>query len=1052
MAEEQKRGGGVVRWFAENAIAANLLMIVLLVGGLLSTRELRQEVFPEVTRDIVRVQVSYPGASPEEVEQGIVLSVEEAIRAVDGVEEIRARASEGNAIVHADLLRGADVQQALNDIKSEVDRITTLPQGAERPVITIPSNRQHVVHVIIHGQQPVQTLKDLAEDLRRALLSEPQVSLVQISGVPPPEVSIEVPQQQLRRYDLSLQQVADTVRAASIDAPAGGIRSPSGEVLVRTTERKEYGQQFGDVVLRSNPDGSRLRVRDVATVKDGFRETDEAAYFNGDPAVTVQVYRVGDQTPIEVAQVVKTTVERLRGQAPGVSYTIWDDRSEIYESRVNLLLSNAAMGLVLVLLILGLFLQPRLAFWVTLGIPISFFGAILFMPTLGVSLNMISLFAFLLALGIVVDDAIVVGESVFSERSKHHEALQSAITGTRKVALPVVFAVLTTVVAFAPMLFLPDETGKLYANIPMIVIPILLLSLVEALFILPAHLAHVKKERDDTALGWISKWQSAFSRGFESFIERRFRPIVTWIVSYRLIAIAAGVGTLLLCVGVVGGGFIKFNFMPKIEGDQVTSTVEMPFGTSVKDTERIAQRMTQAAREVLREQNIESYRGVYTHVGQVTQGSAMGVRTSTGSHLASVVVALGPSDERALSSREFSRLWREKLGDVAGPRRVNFQFAIGPGSDAGYGVELRHPDRETLQRAAADLAAVLRSYKGVYNVDDGFSEGKPQFDVELTPSGRAFGITEADLARQLRNAFYGAEAQRDQRGRDELRVYVRRPEHERTSMYYLDSFLVRTPNGGEVPLKLAAKVTRARSFTQIERENASRAVDLSADVDIDVTTPNDVARDIEGTTIPRLLDEYPGLTWEVSGQQLRQARSLAALSTGLTVALLVMFALMAMAFRSYVQPLIVMFAIPFGFVGALAGHLLMGYNLSLVSVLGLVALAGVVVNDSLVLVAAANELRREGLSARDAIIEAAVTRFRPVLLTSLTTFAGLAPMILETSVQARFLIPMAISLGFGVLFVTFIALGLVPALFILVEDVREWLGEEKGEAAIAPGE
>ena len=1048
--EAQPPERGVTAWFVKNPIAANLIMLLLLIGGLLTTRDVKQEVFPEVGRNMVRVAIAYPGASPEEVEQGTVLAVEEAIRAVDGVEEIRARATEGQAMITADLLRGVNVEQALNDIKSEVDRITTFPQGAERPVITIPSNRTQVINIVIHGEQPLGTLKELAEDARRALLADPRISVVELSGVPLPEISIDASQEALRRYGLTLADVASAVQHASVDVPGGGIRTEAGEILIRTTERREAGLEFQNIEIRRQPDGSVVRVRDVATVRDAFRETDEAAFLNGEPAVRLGVFRIGEQTPVEVADVVKQYVQQQRGRISGVEYTLWDDQSEIYRSRVNLLLRNAAVGLILVLGILGLFLKPRLAFWVTLGIPISFLGAILFMPIVGVSVNMLSLFAFLLALGIVVDDAIVVGESVFAENresSKQGAAvpggkigLRAAVVGTRKVAMPVVFAVLTTVAAFAPLLFLPDEAGEFYANIPAIVIPILILSLVEALIILPAHLAHSgnpsSPRRANSPVARLMSLQERFSTWFEQMVERRYRPLVQRLVRHRYVTLSAGVAVLLLAVGIVRGGFIKFDFMPKIEGDQVSASVQMPLGTSVQDTRAVAERLTNAAKAVASEFGDEQTRGIYTQVGVVVSGGGPdGPRQSTGSHVANVEIALMSADYRTFSSREFTRRWREKVGELAGPERLTFNYAIGPGSDAAYAVELRHPDRSTLRRAASEVAQELSAFAGVHDIDDGFSEGKPQFDVRLKPQARALGITEQDLAQQLRYAFFGAEAQRDQRGRDELRVYVRRPPEERASLYYLEQFLVRTPGGGEIPLQLAADIVQGESFTLIERENSSRAVDISAEVDIDVTSPNDVAAAIEGDTIPRLLQEYPGLTWERSGQQMRQDRSFAALSTGLSIALLVMYGLMAMAFRSYVQPVIILAAIPFGIVGALGGHLLLGYNLSLVSVLGMVALSGVVVNDSLVLIAAANDHAEDGKPVTVAVEQAGVDRFRAVLLTSLTTFAGLAPMILETSVQAQFLIPMALSLGFGVLFVTVIALGLVPALYCAVHDL-----------------
>ncbi|MGM0556623.1 MAG: efflux RND transporter permease subunit [Myxococcota bacterium] len=1030
---------GAIAWMTTNSVAANLLMVVLIVGGLIMINRVKQEVFPEIERDMVRVEIAYPGASPEEVESGVLLAVEESIRGIDGIEEIRGDAAEGRASVSADLLRGADKDKALNDITAAVGRITSLPQDAERPVVSLASNQQQVLSIIISGDKTPRELERLAEETRRQLLTKKTVSLVKITGMPPPEISIEVSQESLRRYGLTLQQVADAVRASSIELPGGGVRTEGGEVLLRTTERKEFGWEFDDVAVLSRPDGTRVTLADIATIKDTYRETDEAAYLNGERAVQVQVFRVGDQTPIDVSDTVKDYLDNDLQAPQGVSYQVWNDRSDIYRDRINLLLENAGLGLILVLLLLGLFLKPRLAFWVTLGIIISFMGAILLMPALGVSLNMISLFAFLLALGIVVDDAIVVGEAIFNARSEHDNLIDAAIAGTREVAVPVVFAVLTTMVAFTPLLFIPGMMGQFFENIPMIVIPILLFSLVEALGILPAHLAHGKTS-EDSFLAKISAPQRAFSNWVEYAIDAYYRPFVEKVVEYRYITIAASLGLLVLTAGVIGGGLVKFNFFPEIEGDQSNVSIEMPFGTSVGETERVMKIATDAARTVMRENGGEEKlgRGVYAQIGRVVeQGGPQGARVSTGSHVSQVTVSLVPPDQRELSAAEFTSLWREEMGTVAGVERLNFEFSIGPGTGAPVSFELRHGDQDILERAAKDAAAALDEYTGVFDINDGFQEGKPQLDFELLPAARALGVTEADLARQVRNAFYGAEARREQRGRNELRIFVRRPRDERETMYSIEKMMIRTPNGGEIPLERAAKITRGTSPTEIERENGSRAVDLSADVDLEQTTPNSVMSSVESELLPMLMDKYPGLSWEKSGQQMQQEDSFEALSTGMMIALMVMFALMAVTFRSYIQPLVIMFAIPFGAVGATIGHLVLGYNLSLISVLGLIALSGVVVNDSLVLIAAANDYRRKGEGAHQAIVDAGARRFRPILLTSLTTFFGLAPMIAETSVQAKFLIPMAISLGFGVLFVTVIALVIVPATYMVVEDVRQ---------------
>ncbi|MFP4601194.1 MAG: efflux RND transporter permease subunit, partial [Persicimonas sp.] len=728
---------GPLAWMAQNSVAANLLMVICIVGGLLMLQDIQQEVFPEVTRDTVNVRVAYPGASPEEVEQGVLLALEEAVRGVEGIKEIRGGANEGSARLSAELLMGANRDRALNDITAAVGRVTSLPETAERPVISLSTRRREVITVIVHGEANTHSLKGLAEEMRRQFLTKPNISVVEVAGLPQPEISIEISQQNLREYDLTLQRVADTIRASSMDLPAGGIRTENGEILLRTTARKEWGSEFREIIVKSNPDGSSVTLDQIATVKDGWAETGQAAYFDGEPAVQLKVFRVGDQTPIGISTTVK---EHIASMSPpkGVSYTLWNDRSEIYQDRINLLLKNAMVGLFLVLFLLGLFLEARLAFWVTLGIVISFMGALLFLPSLDVSINMISLFGFLLALGIVVDDAIVVGEAVHSARSEHDNLLDAAISGTREVAMPVVFAVLTTIVAFTPLLFIPGTAGQMFSNIPLIVIPVLVFSLIEALLILPAHLGHGGTSED----GWLYKLsapQRRFSRWFEAAIARYYRPTVTWVVENRYATVAASIGLLMLTAGVIAGGHIKFNFFPKIEGDEVSVAIELPYGAAVEDTDRAMKRVERSAIETLEEMGGRQKigRGVYAGLGAAANARG----SSTGTNVAQVVVSLVPSDQRDFRASEFSKRWRERLGEVAGVDRLDFEFSTGPSGGDPIGFELRHGDRTILQAAAEDAAEALEHYDGVFDIFDGFQEGKPQIDFELRPAGRALGLT-----------------------------------------------------------------------------------------------------------------------------------------------------------------------------------------------------------------------------------------------------------------------------------------------------------------------
>ena len=1038
---------GPIAWMAKNSVAANLIMLILMIGGVLMAPQIKQEVFPEVSLDTVVITVPYPGASPEEVEQGIVLATESAVRGIEGVDEIRATAAEGAATVAAELSSGTDAQRALNDIKSAVDRITSFPQDAEDPQISLATNRRQVVTVIIHGDVDRHTLKMLGEEARNDLLTRPSISLIEISGLPAPEISIEVPQEKLRKYNLTLPQVANIVRNASIDLPGGSVRTDGGEVLVRTTERRKFGEEFFNLTVLAAPDGTRVPLHRIATIKDTFKETDRASFFDGEQAVKVEVFRIGDQTPLEISAAVEEYVDRQnQTSSEAITYSMWQDRSEIYRDRINLLLDNSYLGLALVLLILGIFLEIKLAFWVTLGIPISFLGAMIFMPAIGVSLNMISLFAFLLTLGIVVDDAIVVGEAIYAARAEGKGPLEAAVAGTREVGAPVVFAVLTTCIAFSPLLFVPGVTGKFFINIPMIVIPIFLISLIEVFFVLPAHLAHSKPPSDTGITGRVNRLQKRFANFLERIIKEYYQPVARLALEYRYVTLAGSVGVLMVAVGIVGGGFINFTFLPKIEGDRVVASVQMPVGTAVSETREVTDRLVDSAQTLIDENQDKLKegpekpdnlsRGLLAEVGAAgnfDQGPAA-IGSQGGSHLTEVAVELVPAAARTISARDFAGMWREKVGEIAGADSVDFEFSTGPGAGAPVAIELRHPNTDILERAASDLAESVKGYAGVFDVNDGFQRGKQQLDLTLKPGAKALGISEVDLANQIRASFFGAEARRVQRGRDELRVYVRRPEAERDSTYHIMNTLIQTPDGGEIPLKQAAHIERGRAYTEIEREGGARVVDVTADVDTDVTTGNEVVGNLQADVLPGLLERYPDLSYELAGAQQEQAESLGALGLGFAFAMLAMYALMAIAFSSYLQPAVIMVAIPFGLVGALAGHLLMGFSMSIISMFGVVALSGVVVNDSLVLISAVNRFRDQGHDAFEALVKGGMRRFRPILLTSLTTFFGLAPMIFETSVQARFLVPMALSLGFGVLFVTVICLIIVPCAYMVVED------------------
>lgn len=1022
---------------AENHVAANLLMFIFLMGGIIMiTTSIKQEVFPDFEIDMVTITVPYPGASPEEVEKGIILAVEEAIDGIDGIKEVTAVAREGLATVSAELYYDADKPKVSSDIKNAVDRIASFPDDAEDPVVDVPTTEHEVLQLIFYGDVDEYALKELAENAREDLLTYDFISKVDVSNVRPLEIGIEIPQKTLRSYGLTIDDVASIIRRTAIELPAGELKTKAGKVLLRTMERRDWAGEFADIVIVSTSEGAAVKLGDIASITEGFEDVEWFAYFNGRPAVRIQVYRVGRQTPMEVADDVRAYQERIAGELPpGVSTTIIADRSEIYNDRVSLLVRNGGIGLVLVLLFLGLFLQPSLAFWVAMGIPISFLGSLLFLPGFDVSINMISLFAYIVTLGIVVDDAIVVGENIYEHRLHGDNCIISSIRGAREVAMPVVFSVLTTVAAFGPMLFVQGDWGKVMRNIPIVVILVLMISLFESLFILPAHLGLVRPNNACVPSGTnaVMRFQRYMAEGIVRFAEKIYSPMVGWCVKNRWHTFAIGIAVLLIAIGYVKGGHIPITLMSSADADWVNVEVILPFDAPIEETHRVRRIIEHAAEDVVENSNEEDFsRGLITMIN--------------GAHNMRFILLLKTADERSVSVQEVADRWRRATGDIAGLESLRFESAqVGPHRGKPLEIKLSHRDMDVLETAGASLAETLGGYDGVIDIDDGFAIGKPQRDFTILPEGLSLGLTPADIGRQVRSAVYGAQAIEQQRGRDTVKVMVRLPEDERISKQTIDELIIRTPAGGEIPLSRAAKVSKGTSYTSITRTNGKRTISVTSDIATDKTDLNKVLDTLAAEEIPALMERYPGLTFEFAGERKQSTESMSSLMTGFMIALLVMYCLVAIPFRSYSQSIVVLLAIPFGFVGALIGHILFGYSLSLISMFGLVALSGVVINDSLVLVHKANSLQAEGLDLVQAVQKAGIRRFRPIILTSLTTFLGLAPMIFETSLQARFLIPMALSLGFGVLFGTLITLLLVPAFYIMEMDIKDIIIEIVGD-------
>ncbi len=1029
---------GALAWMARNPVAANLLMVVLLVGGFIGSTRIKQEVFPEFDLDMVTVSVAYPGASPADVEQGIILAVEEAVRGIEGVNHVDSTASEGMGTVSIELLLDADPDQVLADVKSAVDRVTSLPEDAERPVISLAQMRSEVIHLVISGDEDVRVLHEVGERARLGLLAQDDITQVELYGVPPLEISVEIPRESLQAYGLTLDGVAAQIRAQALELPGGGVKTAGGEILVRLADRRTSGAELADVIVRGTAGGGEVRLGDVASIHDAYQDTDLAYFYNGRRAIRLTVYRVGDETPTSVADATHAYAERLRAELPpDIHVDTWDDDSELLESRIDLLVGNARYGLFLVVFLLALVLNLRLAFWVSLGIPISFLGAMLLLPAADMSINMLTLFGFIVTLGLVVDDAIIVGENTFEKQAQGMSRKRAAIEGAREMAIPVSFAILTTVAAFAPLFFVPGTMGKIFRMIPAVVVLVLFFSWVESFFILPAHLAHgAETPRKTTGvLGFVTRVQDRVADAMRWHDRHVFVPSLRWTLKYRYIAVSAALAMFVVSLGLVMSGVVPFNFMPRFESDVVTVSVRFPYGTPLARTEEAAKVLETAAFQAIEDSGGEGIvRGMFTRVGEGVP-RRHGTQ-DVGSHVASIELELVPTDEREVSSEEFSRRWEEHTPEIFGVESLLFESSSGPGAGAAIDVQLSHPDDEELGAASAELVEILRSYSGLTSVDSSYASGKDQLDFTLAPHAASLGLTGNEVARQIRAAFFGAEALREQRGRNEIRVMVRLPEDQRTSEYDVEELLIRTPDGGQVPLSYVADVARSRAPTSIFREDGIRAINVSAALAPGARSPREILESLREEEFAPLLQRHPGLTLELVGGQREQNEAFSALGIGFVFALLAIYGLLAIPFKSYFQPLIIMSAIPFGFIGAVGGHVLMGYELTLISMFGIIALSGVVVNDSLVLIDRINQNRRQGMAAMEAVISGASRRFRPILLTSLTTFFGLAPMIFERSPQARFLVPMAVSLGYGILVSTFIVLLVVPALYLIQEDAR----------------
>ena len=1101
----------LIAWFATNHIAANLLLILIVLAGLSAVLTMPQKSFPDIDVPIISVSIPYLGAAPEEVEQGVCIRVEEELDGVEGVKEIRSVANESLCSVTVELFEDADESRALDDVKNRIDALDTLPEETEQPIINLATSIRPVIDLAITGPDDERTLKVLGQRVRDEIAALPGITQVSLVNTRPYEISIEVSESDLQRFGLTFSQVAEAVRARAIDLPGGAIKTEGGEILLRTKGQVYWGEEYERLVLLSRPDGSLVYLSDVARVVDGFEDTDQSLRFDGQPAAIIRVSRIGSEDILAITGAVMAYLDTSAQALPeGVKLTVWNDNSRLLEDRLATLLDSARQGFLMVLLLLALFLRPVLAFWVSVGVPVAFMGALYLTNYVGLSIDGISLFGFILVLGIMVDDAIVVGESVHSRQREGGTPLIGSIEGTQRITIPVIFGVLTTICTFLPMLQGVGSSGQIGAVIATVVICCLIFSLIESQLILPAHLGNKQTKTakgevylllvplmvivllqfswstssfvglaiglmtgvyaldrlgltDDPAKRLIAA-QSRFSARVEALIDGPFRRIVQRATQARYTTLAMAFAFFLSGVAVFGSGRLPFSFFPPLAADQVIAQLTMPLGTSSEITEQAVRHLERTG-EAIRDELNEQYGAAppVTHILASVGGSqggglgppGTGGGGASGGHMGEVTLQLTPSQSRTISTKEVAALWRERSGSIAGAVELKFNsslFSVGNAID----IQLAGNDVDELREVAAGLRAELARYPGVIDITDSFRSGKQELKLKMTPEGEALGLSLGALAQQVRQAFYGEEAQRIQRGRDDVRVMVRYTEAERESLASLDDMRVRTREGSEVPFRTVANASLGQGYSSIKRADRKRVVNVTADVDRTQITADEVVGDLARSYFPVIRAEHPRVSLSLEGEQRQSGEYLVSLVFPFLIALFAIYALLAIPLRSYVKPFIIMSVIPFAFIGAIWGHQIMKLaglvsGLAMMSILGMIAAAGVVVNSSLILVYAINQRRDAGSTMADAVVDAATSRCRPIVLTSMTTFVGLMPLMFNTSVQAQFLVPMAVSLSFGVLFATVITLLVVPSIYLLFEDLfalRDRMAGDSRKASI----
>lgn len=1039
-----QRETGIIAWFTRNRVAANLLMFLIIVAGIAAVFSIRKQMFPTIEPNTISVRVLYPGAAPQEVEQGVIIRIEDAIDEVEGIKRITSNAREGMGTVTIEVESNYNIQEVMDEVRMNVDGISSFPAQIEPPLVYRMRPQRQIIWMSVYGDLDERSRKNLAREIRDEVRSISGITRATVVGARSDEISIEISEHDLRQFGLTFQDIVQAVRGTSIDIPGGTIRTPNGDILLRAKGQSYSGREFEDIVLLRRPDGTRITIGDIAIVRDDFVETRAFAEFDGGRATFVRVDSVGDQNDLQIARSVKRYVEQKKNDLPaGVYLDHWGDSSYYLQGRLDLMMKNMYFGIVLVFLALTLFLQLRLAFWVMVGLPVCFLGALALMnlAVFDVSVNMISLFGFILVLGIVVDDAIIIGESAYSEIEAHGKSEENVIRGAKRVALPATFGVLTTIVAFVPMLMVGGTMAGIWESIAYVVIFCLIFSLIESKWILPAHINGMKFSKTaDSKQNAFQRFRNRFADGLKVFVEKRYRPFAEKCVKYRYNTIAAFVALMIIMFGLLSGGFVRWVFFPNIPSDFIFAQVQMQPGTNEERTAGVLRELRSVLEELNEEYEQKHGEPMVKHVNLFLNSAESG----------QVMVELEKGEKLEIDGFVAVNNWRERVPELAGVKELNFQGSIGGGPSFDIEFQLSGRNLDELAAAARDLRMVLAEYGGVFDISDTFGTPREEVQLRLNSTADSVGITLQDLATQVRYAFYGAEAQRLPRNDEEVRVMVRYPLSERQSIGNLESMMIRTPDGREIPFREIAEAEIADGFSTINRVNGVRSVNVRARVDKDRIEPGSIVRDVQANYLPDILAQYPNVRFGLEGASLDEAEALSSLAFGALLALFGIYALMAIPLKSYSQPLIIMSVIPFGVIGAIFGHWVLQMPISILSLFGIIALAGVVVNDSLILVDYVNQTKDKVKDLRDVVVNAGCARFRAIVLTSLTTFMGLAPIVLERSMQAKFVIPMAISLAFGILFATVITLILIPCLYLVLNDIKQWFG--RGRPVIASNE